>query len=334
MVSAPAAARPVSSIIPVVDDVARLRLVMVNVYLVGEPGDLRRGWVLVDAGMPRTASAILRAAEERYGADTPPRAMVLTHGHFDHVGALHELMEAWPGVPIYAHELEMPYLKGRSPYPPPDPTVGGGAFTRLSPLDPKGPIDLGERVFALPTDGSIPMMPGWQWVPTPGHSPGHVSLFRESDRTLLAGDAFVTTQQESFFSVLTQRQELHGPPMYFTCDWDSARESVRRLWDLRPAVAATGHGVPMRGTALATHLRELADRFDELARPSHGRYVDQPAITDRSGIVALPPKPADPLLKIAAVAGVAVAAMAIMKFSRKSDEQVLEEDEQFIEEGV
>jgi glyoxylase-like metal-dependent hydrolase (beta-lactamase superfamily II) len=171
-------------------------------------------------------------------------------------------------------------------------------------------------------------------LPTPGHSPGHISLFREMDRTLLAGDAIVTTQQESFFSVLTQKQELHGPPMYFTCDWDAARESVRRLWDLRPAVAATGHGVPMRGSVLATHLQELAERFDELARPSRGRYVDQPAITDRSGIVALPPKPTDPLIKIAAVAGVALAAMAVMKFRRKSEEEQLEEDEQFIEDGA
>ena len=324
-----------SSIIPVVDDVARLRLMMVNVYFVGEPDDSRHGWVLVDAGMPRSAGAILRAAEERYGPDTPPRAIVLTHGHFDHVGALPELMAAWPGVPIYAHELEMPYLKGRSPYPPPDPTVGGGAMSRLSPLYPKGPIDLGEHVFALPTDGSIPMMPGWQWVATPGHTPGHVSLFRESDRTLIAGDAIVTTQQESFFSVLTQKKELHGPPMYFTCDWDAARESVRTLWDLRPAVAATGHGVPMRGSALATSLQELAERFDELARPAYGRYVNQPAVTDRSGVVSLPPPAPDPLLKIAACTAATLLAVAVLsKLRRPSEEEMMEEDERFIEWGT
>ena len=40
-------------------------------------------------------------------------------------------------------------------------------------------------------------MPGWRWVHTPGHTAGHVSLFRDADRTLIAGDAFVTTKQES-----------------------------------------------------------------------------------------------------------------------------------------
>ena len=74
-------------------------------------------------------------------------------------------------------------------------------------------------------------LPGWRVIETPGHSPGHVSLFRESDGVLIAGDAFVTTKQESLLAVMTQRQELRGPPMYFTCDWDAARESVQKLWD-------------------------------------------------------------------------------------------------------
>ena len=45
-----------------------------------------------------------------------------------------------------------------------------------------------------PSDGSIPNMPGWQWIHTPGHSPGHISLFREKDRSLIAGDAFVAVK--------------------------------------------------------------------------------------------------------------------------------------------
>jgi glyoxylase-like metal-dependent hydrolase (beta-lactamase superfamily II) len=330
MMSAPAAARPVSSLIPVVEDVARLRVLMVNVYFIGDPHAQRHGWVLVDSGLPRSASAIIGAADERFGAGAVPRAIVLTHGHFDHVGALPELMKAWPRVPIYAHEMEMPYLTGRSSYPPPDPTVGHGMMSRLSPLYPKKPIDLGDRVFALPTDGSIPQLPGWEWIPTPGHSPGHISLFRESDRTLVAGDAFVTTRQESVLSVLTQRLELNGPPRYFTPDWVAARDSVRRLWDLRPFVAATGHGVPMRGAALARDLQNLAENFDQIARPAHGRYVDQPAVTDRNGVVAVPPPAMDPMLLIAGIGAAALAAVVVMKAMHRGASA----DEKFIDNGA
>jgi glyoxylase-like metal-dependent hydrolase (beta-lactamase superfamily II) len=336
MISAPAATRPVSSIIPVTADIARLRVVMVNVYFVGDPSSSDWSWVLVDAGLPRSAGPIMRAAAERFGRDAKPRAIVLTHGHFDHVGALTDLAAAWPDVPIYAHELELPYLTGKSSYPPPDPTVGGGLMARLSPLYPKHPIDLSGRIFALPSDGTIPAMPDWRWVHTPGHSPGHVSLFRESDRALIAGDAFVTTKQESLWAVLTQRQELHGPPMYFTSDWEAARRSVQTLEELKPSVAATGHGVPIRGPALTHGLHRLARNFDRLAVPADGRYVRHPAISDKTGVVEVPPAvPTSPLLKLAAGAGVAFAMAAVINAVRHHSAQELEEDdEDFIRHGA
>jgi hypothetical protein len=132
-------------------------------------------------------------------------------------------------------------------------------------------------------------MPGWRWIPTPGHSPGHVSLVRDSDRTLIAGDAFVTTKAESLVAALTQREEMHGPPKYFTPDWESARESLRHLAAYAPSVAITGHGPPMRGVRLQTELEELASHFDELVLPAHGRYRDRPAVTNVNGVVDLPP---------------------------------------------
>lgn len=212
----------------VASDLAYLRTGIVNVCLFGRPGAPNGSWVLIDAGLPGMANRIIRAAEEWIGPWARPAAIILTHGHFDHVGSLHSLVERWD-VPVYAHPLESPYLTGLSPYPPPDPTVGGGAMAVLSRFYPKGPIDLGQRLQPLPEDGTVPGMPGWRWIHTTGHTPGHVSLFRDSDRTLIAGDAFVTTKQESALAVLTQRPELHGPPAYFTPDWESARSSVQRL---------------------------------------------------------------------------------------------------------
>ena len=273
--------------VEVTHDVECLRTGIVNCFLVGEPGAGDRGWVLVDAGMYGSAGKIARAAEKRFGPSRP-FAIVMTHGHFDHVGALRELAEVWD-CPVYAHRLELPYLDGRSPYPPPDPSVGGGAMARLSRLYPRGPIDVGDRLRVLPEDGSVPGMPGWRWVHTPGHTAGHVALFRDADRTLLAGDAFVTTKQESLTAVLQQRPEVHGPPAYYTTDWDAARASVEELAHLEPEVAATGHGIPLRGRVLRQALHQLASDFETLAVPRDGRYVRAPALTDENGVVSVPP---------------------------------------------
>jgi glyoxylase-like metal-dependent hydrolase (beta-lactamase superfamily II) len=116
-------------------------------------------------------------------------------------------------------------------------------------------------------------MSQWRWIHTPGHTPGHVAMFRESDRVLLPADAFITVKQESFWAVLTQKPTMHGPPMYFTPDWQSARRSVRELASLKPNVVASGHGLPMRGPELQRQLENLAAEFDRIAIPKRGRYV-------------------------------------------------------------
>ncbi len=256
-------------------DLAYRRLGMVNVVFFGRPGG---EWVLIDAGLPGTAGMIARSAEARFG-DRAPMAVVLTHGHIDHVGALQSLAERW-SAPIYAHPLEVPYLNGTSAYPKPDPHVGGGAMSLLAPLFPRGPIDVGTWLQALPDDGSVPFIPGWRWIATPGHSVGHVSLWREADRSLIAGDAFITTAQESAYAVAVQAPELHGPPMYFTADWRQAAVSVRTLAALEPETVVTGHGQAMRGPAMRESLHRLASEFEQVAVPAAGQYVRQPAIVE------------------------------------------------------
>lgn len=283
----------------IVDGVLVLRTMLVNVYVIREGSS----WVLVDTGLGGYARRIREVALGYVGSRKPPAAIVLTHGHFDHVGSLDDLLSEWD-VPVYAHRLERPYLTGRSPYPPPDPLVGGGSMSLLSRLYPRGPIDIGDRYRELPEDGLLPALPGWRWIATPGHTAGHVSLFRERNRVMIAGDAVVTTKQESVFAVATQRPELHGPPAYFTQDWQAARDSVQRIAAIEPDVLAAGHGEPLKGAAMRRDLVTLGALFDQTELPSSGRYAKQPAVTDENGIVLLPP---DPLPRVLAGAVVAAA---------------------------
>jgi glyoxylase-like metal-dependent hydrolase (beta-lactamase superfamily II) len=292
------------------DGVHVVRTALSNVTLIAAPDADDGRWVLVDAGMPGFARRIVAAAEGVFGSGTRPQAIVLTHGHFDHVGSLAPLLDTWD-VPVYAHPVELPHLTGRLDYPPPDPLVGGGAMAWSSRLMPRRAIDVGPRLLALPPDGSVPGVRGWQWVHTPGHTAGHVSLFRADDRVLVSGDAVITTKQESALAVMSDWRTVHAPPAYFTIDWDEARESVRQLADLDPRVLVAGHGRPMRGPALERGLRRLALDFDRVARPRFGRYVQQPAVPQAGGAFSLPP---DPLPRmIGRALGVAVAGYAVSR---------------------
>jgi glyoxylase-like metal-dependent hydrolase (beta-lactamase superfamily II) len=259
------------SVFTVAPDVEGFRSVMVNYYFVRVFPRLRE-WVLVDAGLSRSGPRLLREAERRFGRGNPPLAVILTHGHFDHVGALPWLLQHW-NVMVYAHVNELPYLNEHRRYPAPDPRVGGGLMALSSPLYPRSVARLPTRVEPLPEDGRVPELPGWEWIATPGHTPGHVSLWRERDRLLLSGDALITTRQESALSVLKQKVEVRPPPAYFTPDWQRAYRSILKLQTLEPAQVASGHGLPISGETLRENLEFLVRDFASSGLPRHGRYV-------------------------------------------------------------
>ncbi len=268
-------AMPVTSIssgkgVEVLPDLYQYTVQIANMFFYGRPDD--SGYVIIDAGMPEAADKIIEEAENRFGVDKRPKAIILTHGHFDHVGSVIELVRYWD-IPVYAHGEELPYLTGKTDYPKPDASVDGGMVSKMSPTFPNKAIDLGSNVHALPEDGSVPHMPGFEWIHAPGHSPGQVALFREEDRTLIAGDAFVTVDQDHLYNVLSQKESIYGPPRYLTTDWDLAYQSVKKLYDLVPKHAVTGHGPPLSGKDLGDQLAELVQNFDEIAKPDKGRFV-------------------------------------------------------------
>lgn len=197
--------------------------------------------------MPESAGEIIAVAEECFGVNSRPKAIVLTHGHFDHVGAVVDLVKHW----------------------------NGGAVAKMSPFFPIEPVNLGDQVQALPADGTVPHLTDFRWIHTPGHSPGHVSLFRDKDRSLIAGDAFVTVKQDSLYKVFTQEVEINGPPRYLTTDWPAAWDSVKKLAALKPSVAICGHGMPVSGELLSRNPEKLVKQFDQIAIPDYGKYVNK-----------------------------------------------------------
>ena len=260
----------------VASDLAYMRVGLSNVIFYGPPSAPDRQWVIIDTGLAGLTGIVQRAASHRFHGNSRPGAIILTHGHFDHAGGVKALAKQW-NVSVYAHTLEMPYLDGRASYPPPDPGCGGGLMALVSPLLPSGPIDIGSWLQPLPADGTLPFMQGWKWIHTPGHTPGHVSLWNKRDRILIAGDAFLTTNPESAYATAIQKPELHGPPMFLTPDWHSARDSVSTLALLNPEIVITGHGRAMKGPEMRRALELLAAEFVQIAVPSESPYLSEPA---------------------------------------------------------
>jgi len=248
-----------------------------NVYLLRS----QSSWALIDTGFPNRARLIHETAVAVFGS-ARPAAILLTHFHEDHAGSALELSRKW-SVPIYVHRDELPFVTGtpallfelaRKPYPP----VGGCMrpigillmlaqnphlvrfFSRITEWY-ASKFNLGDAVRGyLPGDG-VPSLLDWECIPTPGHTPGHVAFFRRSDRVLIAGDACLTVDIDSFWGLLSQRQCIARPPSVATWNWHAAKASVAALAKLEPRVLASGHGIPMTGAGTARDLQAFSERF-------------------------------------------------------------------------
>ena len=100
-----------------------------------------------------------------------------------------------------------------------------------------------------------PGLTGWEALPTPGHTPGHVAFIRTEDRVAITGDALVTLDLNSLRGILRGEPRVSGPPWYTSWDWPAARASAAAVAELAPSVIAGGHGVPLAGQAAREGLR-------------------------------------------------------------------------------
>jgi glyoxylase-like metal-dependent hydrolase (beta-lactamase superfamily II) len=206
---------------PVTDNLVQLnRLRFVNAYLVREDD----GFTLVDTTVGGGADALVSAAQAAGGTIV---RIALTHGHGDHVGSLDALKEKLgDAVQVLMPDLDAQIHAGEH-------TVDGklpGSWPKLQ-TRPDVRLQPGDRVGSL------------EVVPTPGHTPGHVSFLDTRDRSVIAGDVFT-----SIGGVQVSDRMRFPFPLAAMATWDKAkdRESARTLRSLEPTLLVVGHGPAVR----------------------------------------------------------------------------------------
>ena len=185
-------------------------------------------------------------------------------------------------------------------------------MAQMSRLMPDHGYDFSDRLRELSADGGLPGPPGWRWLHTPGHTPGHISLYREADRVLLAADAFATMNLDSWSAYLTRERKFSRPSPPFTFDWGTAHRSIEKLADLEPRVVAAGHGLAMTGDHVAYELRDFTASFTP---PRRGRYVASLPVADEDGVEELPPPVPDPYAR--GTAGALVVGLILLALARR-----------------
>ena len=200
--------------------------VPINVWFIQNGDDI----YIVDTGVQQLVDQQMKAALSL----GTPKAILLTHGHNDHIGGVAKWLEKYD-LPVYAHEKELPYIDGEIPYPKKDSPENTGVAGKVQPL----------------TEEILQHTP-IRFYHTPGHAPGHVVYHHEVDNILLAGDLFITTSEK-----------LHPPVARFTSYMKENIDSGAIVEQLKPDRISSSHGQDLVGYSdelypiYVFHYREL-----------------------------------------------------------------------------
>ncbi|HEX3911623.1 MAG TPA: MBL fold metallo-hydrolase [Solirubrobacteraceae bacterium] len=208
-----------------------------NVYLIEDEG----GVMLFDAGARTMTRALARAGAKLGGI----RRIVLGHGHTDHRGGAPGL-----GAPVYCHPAEVLDAEGSGGFRYWPEGLAGIPFPhrQVQRLMHRyawdgGPVEIAGTV----SEGD--QLAGFSVVEIPGHAPGQIALWRESDRLALSSDCFYT------LDIWGRDSEPHIPFPTYNFDTEQARASMRKLAELQPAAAWPGHAKPLTGDVRSQLLR-------------------------------------------------------------------------------
>jgi glyoxylase-like metal-dependent hydrolase (beta-lactamase superfamily II) len=185
------------------------------------------GATLVDTGLPGQLDIVRRSIEDA-GVDFESiNRIILTHQDIDHIGGLPEILRARRGeIEVLAHEEDRPYIEGSQPLI----KMRSERLTQMMEALPEPQRERFERIFSRPPSGEVdrtlsdgevlPLHGGITVIHTPGHTPGHLSLFVEDSRLLIVGD-----------ELRVEEGELVGPSESATPDMESANASLAKLTD-------------------------------------------------------------------------------------------------------